>query len=272
MPAQAEPPGVTDGEVDGDRIDGADGIQSVERPSAADAASIVEAAMERGRVVSLVGACDVEAIGGDRLRPGKRHALLKPDGSVVVHGPDGTAPEVVLSGSGGLEANAVDGSLEVGVTGDGEGDGDGRRLRFGRVYLLSSAAIDATPDGHETDDRSGTTTDAHETLRERLLSEPDRIEPGFRPLSTERATSAGPVDVFGRDAEGRAVVVEIKAGRAGPAAAGQLDRYVSALRRDLHAEAEVRGVLVAPSATDRTRRLLDERGFAFRALSPDGDP
>ncbi|PSQ33190.1 endonuclease NucS, partial [Halobacteriales archaeon SW_12_69_24] len=51
---------------------------------------------------------------------------------------------------------------------------------------------------------------------------------------------------------------------------GQLGRYVDALERDLHAEAEVRGILVAPSVTDRARRMLAERGLEFVALDPTG--
>ena len=51
-------------------------------------------------------------------------------------------------------------------------------------------------------------------------------------------------------------------------AVGQLNRYVEALERDLHADAEVRGVLVAPSVTGRARALLAERGLEFVPLTP----
>jgi hypothetical protein len=47
---------------------------------------------------------------------------------------------------------------------------------------------------------------------------------------------------------------------------GQLSRYVAALERDLHADTEVRGVLAAPSVTDRARRLLREEGLEFVSL------
>ncbi|PSP46193.1 endonuclease NucS, partial [Halobacteriales archaeon QH_6_66_25] len=76
------------------------------------------------------------------------------------------------------------------------------------------------------------------------------------------------VDIFGEDAEGNAVVVELKRRRFGPDAVGQLNRYVEALRRDLHADATVRGILVAPSVTDRAGRLLERRDLEFVSLSP----
>ena len=108
----------------------------------------------------------------------------------------------------------------------------------------------------------------HDALLERVLDDPDLIEPGFRPLSTERSTPAGAVDLYGKDVEGRSVAVEFKTERAGPDAVSQLRRYVDALARDLHAKAEVRGVLVAPSVTDRARRMLEERGLTFVPLWP----
>ena len=250
---------MTDGDLEGDRD-----AAGVERPSPAEAASILEAALERGRVVSIVGECRFDGPSRPKRAAGVRHVLCKPDGSVVVHGLAGTEPEAVLSGEGGIAAATSDGVLQVLVGAEGS---DGR-LGFERVDLLAHAAIDSTPDAPDSTEDPDAREGRHGSIRERLLAEPELVEPGFRPRSTERETAAGPVDVFGRDADGRAVVVEIKAHRAGPAAVGQLDRYVAALRRDLHADAEVRGVLVAPSATDRTRRLLDERGFSFRALSP----
>lgn len=260
MPARSEPPRVSDGGVDGEGV-----ATSVEAPPAADAAALVDSALARGRVVTLAGECEVGVPGQVASSPQTRLVLLKPDGSVVVHDRDGGEPVVALSDEREPVVDAVDGTLEVAI---GRGGAEGR-IRMGRIDLLVHASIDSPSEPRTTVERAGA-ADGHESLRERVLAEPDCVEPGFRPLSTERETSAGSVDVYGRDAEGRAVVVEIKGSRAGPAAVGQLDRYVTALRKDLHADAEVRGVLVAPSATDRTHSLLDERGFAFRALSPRG--
>ena len=111
-------------------------------------------------------------------------------------------------------------------------------------------------------------TGTEEDLRQRILDDPDLVEPEFTPLSTERATPAGAVDIYGEDADGRTVVVELKRRRVGPDAVGQVDRYVGALERDLHDDTEIRGILVAPSITDRARELLAEKGMEFVALEP----
>jgi RecB family endonuclease NucS len=138
---------------------------------------------------------------------------------------------------------------------------------------------------------------SEEDLRTRILERPELVEPGFEPRETERPSSAGPMDVFGVDADGNPVVVELKRRRVGPDAVGQLARYVRALREelgiegdetgtdesdvagDLDADAaatadsattelEVRGVLVAPSITDRAAERLADRGFDHVALEP----
>ena len=72
------------------------------------------------------------------------------------------------------------------------------------------------------------------------------------------------------DADDRPVVVELKRRRVGPSAASQLQRYVDALDEEFPGE-EVRGILVAPSVTDRAAALLDERGLEFVALDPVGE-
>jgi RecB family endonuclease NucS len=131
---------------------------------------------------------------------------------------------------------------------------------FETVRQVSAFAVE--------DDRDLTLDGTEADLKERILDEPALIEAGFRPLATERETPAGAVDVFGEDDDGRTVVLELKRRRVGPDAVGQLGRYVDALDRELHADSEVRGILVAPSVTDRARRLLAERGLEFVSLSP----
>jgi RecB family endonuclease NucS len=133
-------------------------------------------------------------------------------------------------------------------------------VRFDRVHHL--VAYDAT-DPDELD-LEGSEAD----LKDHVLDHPERIDPGFDPIATERETDAGPMDVFGEDAQGRPVVVELKRRRVGPDAVGQLRRYVDAIARELGDGTEVRGVLVAPSVTDRAATLLDREGLEFVALDP----
>jgi RecB family endonuclease NucS len=256
-------------------------VETLTHPSHAVARDLVARGIDAGAVVAVVGSCtvDYEGRASSTLGSGERHLMLKPDGSALVHTDEGQQPvnwqppdcehEVRLSGGTGSDGE--------GESGDGPSDaGTGERrlvveshretpeehlvVRFESV--LHAGAFDLT------DERDLSLLGTEEDLRERVLDDPDLVEEGFAPLATERQTPAGAVDVYGEDRDGRTVVVELKRRRVGPDAVGQLGRYVDALERELHAGAEVRGVLVAPSVTDRARRLLAERGLEFVALEP----
>ena len=184
--------------------------------------------------------------------------MLKPDGAALVHTDEGQQP--VNWQPPGCDHDVVceDGAL---VLESHRSTPDERLVvRFQEVLQVSAFA------GSDENDLALVGTE--EDLRQRILSEPDLLEPGFTPLATERDTPAGAVDIYGEDDADRAVVVELKRRRVGPDAVGQLRRYVDALERDLHAEATVRGMLVAPSVTDRAARLLDEHGLEFVSLEP----
>jgi RecB family endonuclease NucS len=221
------------------------------------AASLLGDARSDGHAVSLVGDCTAAFAGRAEhdLPAGVRHVLVKPDDSVLVHGASGRDPDAWATG-GSVAVDAADGALVVRAEG---GRADTLTVRFDAVH--AATVFDPAADAGDV---AGTESD----LRERVLADPDLIEQGFRPLATERETPAGRVDVYGRDADDAVVAVELKNERARPAAASQLERYVTALRRDLHADAAVRGILVAPAVTEKTRRLLAESGLAFSQVSP----
>ena len=255
---------MTHGEEAGDAdstVDGEKQPVTLSDPAPADAVDAVAAAIERGDLVTLFGRCTVEYDGRARstLGPGDRHVTCKPDGTVLVHTDEGQKP-VNWQPPGCVHDPAVEAGRFV-VRSTRETPDEELLIRFERLRHV--AAFDVT-DPEELS-LSGT----EEDLRERVLDDPSAIEAGFEPLATERDTPAGAVDVYGEDGEGRAVIVELKRRRAGLDAVGQLERYVNALRRDLHADREVRGILVAPSATERTRELLEKQSLEFVSLAPE---
>lgn len=229
-------------------------------PTLSRAFASVEDAVASDRYVTVVGACSVVATGDtDREHPvGRRHVTCKPDGTVLVHGPTGQRPLHPQPDGDRVEVRRDDDAGDLVL--EAGGGGDRLVVTFEAVSVVVAADVE-DPDAAEP---SGTEAD----LKSLVLAEPERVEPGLRPLATERDTSAGPVDVYAEGADGRPVVLELKRDRAGPAAVSQLARYVDALERDLHADATPRGVLVAPSVTPRARQLLAERGLEFAAVEP----
>lgn len=235
-------------------------VASRRRPTVQTARTLVENGIDRGAMVTLFGHCTVEYDGraSSTLGPGDRHVTCKPDGTVLVHTDEGHQP-VNWQPPGSTREVTVDGEKIV-LTSHRENPEEELVVTFEDVDHV--AAFDVTDP--EDLALSGTEDD----LRERILDEPELIEPGLTPLATERETPAGAVDVYAEDASGRTVVLELKRRRVGPDAVGQLTRYVDALGRELHADTEIRGVLVAPSVTDRARQLLAEKGMEFVALEP----
>ena len=240
---------------------------TLEEPTPSVACEAIADGIDREALVTVFGRCtvDYEGRASSTLEAGDRHVMLKPDGTVLVHTDEGQQPvnwqppgcehAVRCESADGADANPA-------LVLESRRSTPEERLlvRFQRVLQVS--AFSGTD---ETDlELSGT----EEDLRQRILEEPAVLEPNFTPLATERETPAGAVDVYGEDAAGRAVVVELKRRRVGPDAVGQLRRYVDALERDLHADADVRGILVAPSVTDRADRLLGEHGLEFVSLEP----
>ena len=230
------------------------------RPTHRDSLVAIEDAFERGDLVTLFGRCTVEYDGraSSSLGPGRRLVILKPDGSALVHTAEGRTPVNWQPPGCEHRVSVRDGRLCVVST--RSSPEERLEVRFEAVEQV--AAFDA---GEEAElDLQG----SEEDLRRHLLENPSVLEAGFEPLETERETTAGPMDIFGEDADGVPVVVELKRRRVGPSAANQLSRYVAALRRELGDEASVRGVLVAPSVTERAANHLDREGLEFVALDP----
>jgi RecB family endonuclease NucS len=237
-------------------------VETLHRPTHRDALVALEDAFDRGDLVVVFGRCTVEYDGraSSSLGPGDRLLLLKPDGSALVHTDEKRTPVNWQPPGCEHRASVRDGRLRV--QSHRSTPEEVLDVRFERVDQLSAFSVDERADlalvGSEED------------LRTRVLDDPSLIEEGFEPLATERETTAGPVDVFGRDSEDRPVVVELKRRRVGPAAVRQLQGYVDAVGRE-EASSDVRGILVAPSVTDRAAALLDEWGFGFVPLDPADD-
>lgn len=236
------------------------GLNARSRPTPEQALRLFEAGIEQERVVVVFGRCRVEYDGraASSLDAGNRLVVLKPDGAILVHTESGQQP-VNWQPPGCTQEGAISAG-ELVIESVRSSPDEELVVTFGRVDHL------VTYDGTGASDVivSGT----EEDLRDRILEEPSLIEEGFEPRVTERNTAAGAVDIYGMDTNDNAVVVELKRRRVGPDAVSQLNRYVAALENDLHAGRTVRGILVAPSATERAHGLLEKRGLEFVSVEP----
>lgn len=236
-------------------------VSSLTAPTREDALNLLETGFERGGMFTLVGRCEVAYDGraSSYLPPGERLVFLKPDGTLLVHRDEQRKP--VNWQPPGCTHNAHIASGQLIIQSTRTSPHEEVEITFETLEQVSLLELD--------DPTDLALSGSEEDLRQRILADPDILETDFQPLMTERETSAGAVDIYGKDAEGTPTIVELKRRRVGPDAVGQLNRYVAALERDLPVETSVRGVLVAPSVTDRAEKLLTSEELEFISLTPE---
>jgi RecB family endonuclease NucS len=234
-------------------------IKTLTQPPPQSACALIQDGLAKKHMLSIVGRCTVAYDGRTQstLGPGERLVVCKPDGTLLVHQPTGRKPVNWQPPGGSHETVLADEAVIVRSRRDSPAEVV--EVRFEEVHHVTSCALTDAADLQ----LHGTEAD----LRQRILKSPALIEEGFQPLALERETSAGPVDIYGRDSDETPVIVELKRRRVGPEAVGQLTRYVAAVERE-HTEMVVRGILVAPSITDRAADELARHDHEFVALDP----
>lgn len=99
-----------------------------------------------------------------------------------------------------------------------------------------------------------------------VLRNPGFIEEGFIPVSREYQFGYGIIDLLGRDRDGNVVICEFKRRIADIQDVAQLALYVEMFPRTKGIR--IRGILVAPDITERALQALREKGLEFRRLDP----
>jgi endonuclease len=204
----------------------------------------------------VIARCSVHYEGrlAARLPEAVRLIMVKADGCVAVHADGGAykplnwmnAPNTVAESDG-----------EWVVT-----NPKGERL----VISLAEVLHDSR---HELGQDPGLVKDGVESqLQELLAADPAAVfGEGTVLVRREHQTGIGPVDLLCRDAEGSALVIEVKR-RGEIDGVEQLTRYVERLDLD-PALRPVRGVFVAQAIKPQARFLAESRGF--RCIEVDYD-
>jgi hypothetical protein len=181
--------------------------------------------------------------------------IFKPDGTLLVHTSAKLKPVNWQPPGCTFSAGREDGKIVL--TAVREKPRETVRIVLEDVQMVVSLSLD---DGEELD-IAGTEDD----LQAFLAQKPHLIEPGFKFWRRERASGRGPMDLYGEDAKGARVVVEVKRRAAGIKEADQLRRYVERERKARQGT-HVRGILVAPAISEKARRYLGDMGLEFREI------
>lgn len=231
---------------------------TLENPSVEKAEAFVKDALSERKALIIVGNCWVEYRGraSSKLEPGERIAMIKEDGSVLVHRPSGYEPVNWQPPGCLFQTHVTENALQIRAV--RRKPSESVRLVFDRVYLLSALSL--------VDAGEFSLYASEEDMQRAILIEPSILESEFKPITYEKKVEPGFVDVYGIDRNGKFVVVEIKRKTAGREAALQLARYVDSVRGIVNRE--VRGVLAAPALAKGVQRLLMTLGLDFKPLDP----
>lgn len=216
----------------------------------------VDAANRDGAMLTVQARCEVEYEGrtAGHLGPGDRVLMAKPDGTFLVHRPTNHKPVNWMPGGGTVTARVSDGDAVLLARRTNPTE----RVEVRLLEAHALTRFDA--DDGATYEESGTEAEMHDYIE----ANPGTLEEGLRVVEHERETKYGYVDFYAVDADGVPVVVEVKRIQATLNHVDQLKRYMS-LYEDTNDE--VRGMLVAPSASERVERALADDGLEFVGLS-----
>jgi hypothetical protein len=223
-------------------------------PSPAEALELL--AENRKAMATLVGRCRVEYSGRAKsfLDYGDRLVIIKPDGTVMVHGdsrreplnwqPPGTKVRYSLDDGLAIEAKRSSPPEHM-------------HIHFTDIHALSVFRLDDAAELDLVGDESN--------VKDRIEKDPSIIEPGLRVISREVTTDSGYIDLLCEDTDGRTVVVEVKRTSITPSAVYQLEAYLIDFRKK-NKKAKVRGILCAPHVSEMARTLMEEKGMEYREI------
>ncbi len=213
----------------------------------------------------VVATCQIDYAGrlSAHLPMATRVLMIKADGSVLVHSDGGSykplnwmSPPCTLR-----EGRTEDGAVEWTVTSRSTAKGPEDTLRILITEIHHDTAHDLGVD-------PGLQKDGVEKhLQELLADHPATLADGLTLVRREFPTAIGPVDLMCRDAEGRAVAVEIKR-RGDIDGVEQLTRYLELLNRD-PALRPVRGIFAAQEIKPQARVLAIDRGISCALVDYD---
>ncbi len=161
-----------------------------------------EEAMRKNNAVMLSAKCEVWYSGQveSYLPLGDRMILIKDDGVMVVHQPQGNNPINYLKPGATYSMTAMEGHLFL--NGNNIKLKEYMDVKIQKIHFMHSMKLE--------DGQSIQVAGTEEDMAKMLMEKPNMIEQGFKPVSQEEQTKFGYIDVFGVDKNGILTVVECK--------------------------------------------------------------
>lgn len=189
---------------------------------------------------------------------GDRLIILKSEGTLIIHQPQGRNPINWMSAGCEMQLSDENGVLVLKIA--SRNPPETMRVEARELFFASSSKL-----------RDGTSlvqVGTEADMAEFIMHNPHLISPDFVPSNLEEQTKYGFVDVYGRmKSKNVPVIIEVKRYKADLSAVSQLRRYVERLQK-LSNSKRVLGFIAAPDITKNALKMLRDFGLEFRKVEP----
>lgn len=182
--------------------------------------------------------------------------IIKPDGSLQVHGAKGVKPVNWQPKTNDIFVMQEADHLVL--TAERYSPNEIVRISFLEPALAQAFEIQ--------EDHSFVLMGSEADMQKSLKANPESIEEGLIILDEELPTSVGDIDLYAQDAQGNLVVMELKRNKATQEAVHQLARYVQKIHQQMP-KRDIRGFLVAPDITNPAMKELNLLGLEFKQIT-----
>lgn len=207
-------------------------------------------------LIIIIGNCTVDYIGRSesKLTEGDRLVIIKQNGALIIHRPDGYLPVNWQPETSVIEIKNI--GDKIVLTAVRNQPREIVNVYFNKIYnYLHYKLIDHGEFVKYLDES---------TMRDLLFENPDLIEKGLRIIEKEKQIEYGSIDLFGVDKNGKPVIIELKRVTATREAVHQLFNYVKNYMNKT--SVKPRGILVAPSFTVSAIETLGKLGLEWREV------
>ena len=215
-----------------------------------EAADVINKGIARRCLVIIAGSMiiEYEGRGSTKLTEGERIVLIKRDGSIIVHRPEGYSPSNWQPETSTITTTPLEDCLRLEAI--RRSPREVLRIVFTKppVITLYCNVVDKGEFIEYLDETS---------LKELIIMRPDLLEKGLRIIEKEKPVKEGFIDLYGVDAKGRLVVID---------AVLQLKRYVDSIR-ETTGRNDIRGILVAPNLTKQASTLIRALKLEWKMLN-----
>jgi endonuclease len=213
----------------------------------------------RGLFLQIIGLCEVVYVGraASLTEMGEYVVMLKPDGSLQVHGARGVKPMNWQPRTDSIRV-MTDEDDRVMLLAERFKPDELVQITFHKTVLVIALEL--------RDEKIFSLHGSEIQMHMALKTDLSVLEDGLTLLEHELPVGVGDIDIYAKDANGNAVVIEVKRSKANHEAVHQLGRYVEAVRLSLPNKV-VRGFIAAPSISKPALKQLTALGLEFKEFS-----